>query len=199
MQAVSPLAPPAPPAAPPWRHSAHTARTSGPPHSEDLLHATARLSLHTARRVRLLSAVVLRTLLIPDNSSAGPSIKNIATQEKQYSDLEACYTWAQLLLAVLALPASTLPVESTRLLAEHAASNTRPDQMQLHLAECSVTRTYSGDASIVRMAGDATLQGALQALSRCLIASGAQLRLGPAPRSTEERAVTAALTATRRA
>ena len=119
-------------------------------------------------------------------------------QEKQYSDLEACYTWAQLLLAVLALLASTLPSESTRLLGEHAAFNTHPDQMQLHLAECSVTRTYSGDASIARMAGDATLEGALQALSRCLIASGAQLRLGPAPRSTEERAVTAALTATRR-
>ena len=190
------MAPPAPPTALPWRHSAHTAHTSGPLHSEDLLHATARLNLHTARRARLLLAVILRKLLIPDNNSA---IRNITSQEKQYGDLEACHPWAHLLLAVLALPASTLPVESTRLLAEHAASNTRPDQMQLHLAECSVTRTYSGNASIVRMAGDVTLQSALQALSRCLIASGAQLRLGPAPRTTEERAVTAALTSTRRA
>ena len=160
--------------------------------NEALLFATARISLDIARHLRSLCATVIRTLTVPDNSLAGPVAKALAIQERQYSELELCFTWAQLLLAILGLSPDTLSADARAALQARGLSNAQPDSMKAHLLEYNIIRTHAGDSSNVRLATDGFLQPTLLQITRCLTAAGGQLRLGPAPRSTDERAVLAA-------
>ena len=163
-------------------------------YGSNLLQATARLSLETARGLRQLRAAVIRTITIPDNSPAGIAVRRLAESEHQSGSDDIAITWAQLVLAILSIPTADLPVTLSDPLRAHAAAMVRPASLRESVHECAVYRTYSGDATIARLSADACLQTELLHISRALVASGGQLRLGPAPRSAGERAVAAAMT-----
>ena len=175
----------------------HGGRPQGPTwHSDkELLHATARLSIETARNVRMLTAIAVRTLSVPALSQCGPPVRAVAEQPRTYAEHEPAYTWAQLVLLALALVPEDSQDAGHLLLRQHAVQSTRPELLRDHLQECQVTRCYSADASNIKLAVSGELAPTAQALCRTLIAGGATLRFGAAPKSSAERAVTTALTA----
>ena len=70
---------------------------NGPRRYQDLLEATARLSLDTARVVRRLQATVLRTVTVPDSSLGGAVLKKLALRERVNGTEDLAILWAQLI------------------------------------------------------------------------------------------------------
>ena len=166
--------------------------------SADLLQCTAELALETARNVRCLSSIALRTITISDTCNCGQGIVDLAAQEQTYNEMELVYTWAALVLVILRTPQAVLPEASMEILRRHSGACPTAECLKEHIKECSVTRTYTGTASNIRLAGSYEVQDAMQAVCRCLVAMGGVLRFGAAPRGGKERAVLAALQASRR-
>ena len=121
----------------------HRAPRSGPGVGGDdraLLHATARVAVETARNVRMLTAIAVRTVSVPDTAAFGAQMRGLAEQPRTYSEHESAYVWAQLVLIAPAAVAvdsgevGHVPVRA------HAAQCTQPEVLRDFLQECIVTR-----------------------------------------------------------
>ena len=85
------------------RHSTGTQGANGEQRQPegDLLTSTARLALQTARQVRMLTSVVLRTIPVPDSSRLAQQLGAIARRTPQYMEDAQAVTWALTVLALL--------------------------------------------------------------------------------------------------
>ena len=52
------------------------------------------LALETARKLRALTAMMVRTVTIPDTVLGGTQFKSLAECERSYVDTEVCYNWS---------------------------------------------------------------------------------------------------------
>ena len=159
----------------------------------DLLHSTAKLALETARKLRCLSAVVVRTVAIPDSTPCGQKARILAEQARSYIETEHAYAWAQLVLIVLAAPSERMPAEALAVLRQHATASTSAAGLTDHVGECTLTRCYDGQWTNLRLVTDSELSTVTRALLQCLVGLGCGVRFGAAPRSTNERNVSHAL------
>ena len=185
------LAVAAPPSAPPQRGARGARRADAG--DGGLLRSTALLSLETARKLRALTAAMVRTTGIPDSSGCGMQVKALAETERTYLDTEPCYVWAQLILVILGCACPEMPAECVQTLRVHAAAATAPEALLGQISECTVTRCYAGTSSNWRLVCDSDLVPVARAAIRCLMALGCSVRFGAAPKSQHERAVSFAL------
>ena len=159
----------------------------------DLLHATALLSLETARKVRLLSSVTTRTIFIPDTAALGTPMRALAARDRSYHETEHAYAWAQLILATLEHAADSMPAAAREALRNHAAATPNADSLLDDVLQCVVVRCHAGDGCNLILAVSPQLQPLATILTRVLVCAGCSVRFGPAPRGRHERAVAAAL------
>ncbi|WP_353239661.1 hypothetical protein, partial [Limnohabitans sp.] len=92
----------------------------------DLLTCTSRLALSTARQMRTLSGMAVRTLTLPDTSPLAQPLAVVAHMEKPWSENMLCYTWGHLITVLLAHP-DNLPPAALLILQTHAQSQLTPD------------------------------------------------------------------------
>ena len=105
----------------------------------DLLHATALLSLETARKVRLLSSVTTRTIFVPDTAALSTPMKALVASGRSYHETEHAYAWAQLILATLGYAATTYPLLHGR----PYATMPRPHPTPIHYWTTSYSASWS--------------------------------------------------------
>ena len=84
----------------------------------DLLLATAKLALTTARHQRALSGQMTRTYSIPDASRHGQAFATMARIECAWSEKSLVLAWGQILLLVTSQPPG-LPADAVRVLMAH--------------------------------------------------------------------------------
>ena len=159
----------------------------------DLLHATALLSLETARKVRLLSSVTTRTIFVPDTAALSTPMKALAARDRSYHETEHAYAWAQLILATLEYAADSIPAAAREALRNHAAATPNADSFLDDVLQWVVVRCHAGDGCNLILAVSPQLQPVATILTRALVCAGCSVRFGPAPRGRHERAVAAAL------
>ena len=158
----------------------------------DLLTCTSRLALSTARQMRTLSGMAVRTLTLPDTSPLAQPLAVVAHMEKPWSENMLCYTWGHLITVLLAHP-DNLPPEALLILQTHAQSQLTPDALREHILECHVARTWDGSSTIIKFATSTELKEVSAAIILLLTSSGARLRFGAPPRGPLERATASAL------
>lgn len=171
-------------------HPPSQALTGG---QDDLLMQTARLALSTARQTRLLSAIVSRTLTVPDTSRIATALTTIARQEQRQGDDLMAYLWGLLILAIIDLSPDGLPQESLQPIRLHAEQCTTLASVRDSVLECQTYRTWSGDSNNIRLVVTVDLQEICMCVIRVLVSLGARMRYGPAPRGPLERAVSSSL------
>ena len=172
---------------------AEPARAARIERDEDLLMATARLSLSNARQLRTLTGILLRTVTIPDGTKFGTRLAELARQEKPWHENNLVIVWGSVIIMISEATADGLPIDCLKVIHEHAVAAVAPAALREHISECYVSRAWAGDSSIWKFAVSPELREVAQAVCRCLVASGASLRLGPPPRGPLERATAAAL------
>jgi hypothetical protein len=185
----------------PRRAGAKTSAINAPPlalhdkqsTSTDLLLATSRLTLQNARQLRQLSATILRTITIPDSSQYGQPLGSLARKENAYHEQAMIFMWANIMLIIIEHPPEGAPVEATRFLQEHVNSCNNPEFLKYAVLECSLSRTWQGDSTILKVAVAPSLHTVLNSLTQLLVAAGAHMRFGPPPKGPLERAATTAL------
>ena len=97
-------------------HDQPAARTSTRLHGADeLLCQTARLALSTARQARMLTAIVSRTITMPDGAKI--SALQITRQDLMPSEDQPAYMWGLLMLALADLHQEGLPADSYQCIA----------------------------------------------------------------------------------
>ena len=159
----------------------------------DLLTTTARLALQTARQVRMLTSVVLRTITVPDSSRLAQQLGAIARRTLQYTEDAQAVTWALVVLALLEMAEESTTQEPLRMLREHAAACCSSAALKDSILECSVARTWAGNATNVRIAVAPEMNALANAAVRVMVAEGSTIRYGPAPRGPLERDTAALL------
>ena len=169
-----------------------TPQEKGQP-SQDLLLSTAKLALSTARQVRQLTSAVMRTLSVPLTSPVGTKLQEKAGRDQPWREDQILYTWGLVVLLICALPDTGLPMESLMPLRAHASACNSMDAIRPYVLECDVRTTFNGDAINVRFATTEELRDIAAALTRLLVALGAKVLYGAAPRGPLERAVAASL------
>ncbi|MFM7980826.1 MAG: hypothetical protein ACKPKO_16065, partial [Candidatus Fonsibacter sp.] len=100
----------------------------------------------------------MRTITISDTCSVGQGIVDLAAQEQTYNEMELVYTWAALVLVILRMPPAALPEASMEILRRHSVACPTAECLKEHIRECSATRTYTGTASNIRLAGSHEVQ-----------------------------------------
>ena len=177
-------------------HDQPAARTSTRLHGADeLLCQTARLALSTARQARMLTAIVSRTITMPDGTKISAALLQITRQDLMPSEDQPAYMWGLLMLALADLHQEGLPADSYQCILDHAEHSTTIATVREHILDCQIYRVWSGDATNIRVAVANELQGVLLAAIRILVHLGGRLRYGPPPRGPLERAVSSALQA----
>ena len=164
----------------------------------DLLQCTAELALETARNVRCLSSMALRTITISEMRNCGQRIDDLEAQEQTYDEMELVCTWAALALVILRMPPAPCPEASLEILRRHSMACLTAGCLREYIEECRVTRPHTGATSNIGQAGGHEVQDAMQAVCRCLTTMGGVRRFGAVPRGGKERVVLAALQASRR-
>ena len=154
--------------------------------ADDLLCQTARLALSTARQTRMLTAIVSRTITVPDGTQISPALQQIARQELPPSDDQPAYTWGLLVLALVDLQGDDLPSEPQQRIRDHAERSTTITAVRDYILDCQIYRTWSGDCTNLRVAVANELQEILLSIMRMLIHLGGRLRYGPPPRGPLE-------------
>ena len=177
------------------RHSTGPQGTSGEQRlpDGDLLTSTARLALQTARQVRMLTTVILRTIRVPDSSKLAQQLGVIARRMPQYTEDAQAVTWALMVLALLEVTEESTTQEPLRMLREHAAACCSSAALKDSILECSVARTWAGNATNVRIAVAPEMTTLANAAARVMVAAGGMIRYGPAPRGPLERNAAALL------
>ena len=178
---------------PPVGAKAESARAARIERDEDLLMATARLSLCSARQLRTLTGILLRTVTIPDGTKFGTRLAELARQEKPWHENNWVIMWGTVILMIADATDDGLPLDCLKVIREHVVAIAAPTTLREHVSECFVSRAWAGDSSIWKFAVSLELREVAQAVCRSLVASGATLRLGPPPRGPLERATALAL------
>ena len=111
-----------------------------------------------------------------------------------YNDEDTARTWALLVLAILDAADESTPIDPLRVLQEHANHCTAPSALRDLIYECSVIRTWAGNACLIRLAVSAEMQQVAAAAWRLCVAFGGLVKYGPAPRGPLERAASSLLT-----
>ena len=103
--------------------------------------------------------------------------------------------WAQIMLVICELPLVDMPCNATDVIRTHVHHCTSAEQLQDHVWECQLVRTWAGTATIWKLSTSTDLQPVASAADRILVCSGAHMKYGPAPRGPLERATASALQA----
>jgi hypothetical protein len=168
---------------------------------EELVVASSRLVAEVAGQQRVDRACIQRVALLPPASSVSTAMlqagqtyherKETAKKEEGHmqtdDDFPFLYVWQAL---ILALQNSELPTpdEKTALLA-HSSLMTAPEVLLEHLTVCRAKLTHTNDAVKVVICVDSSLQELASMIFRIFRRMGAVVKFGPAPPSTNERAV----------
>ena len=138
-----------------------------------LLTATAKLALATAKQVR--TSVTGNTISIPDVTVLGPPFAAFARQDRPWTPHSLADCWAQIVLLVLELP-TCLPEEALQILQAHASAHSSAESLREHTLERYVTRTWSGDATSLRLTLSPEMRTIGNTLSAILVGAGCQIR-----------------------
>ena len=161
----------------------------------ELLMQTTKLALATARQVRQLQATLLRTVSVPDACHFGSGFSTLARQDRPWSENYHAYQWAQIMLLITENPPTGATEEMLSSLRTHASSCNSPEQLKEHILECTVSRTWAGDCTNLRIATSHDFQELTMLTTRLLTMGGASIRFGPPPRGPLERAASNSLNA----
>lgn len=155
-----------------------------------LVQATAKLSLQTARQVRLNTALTVTTAL-------APTMPLLQTALNIHSDatkptLGDILRWSTVVSSLS--HNEKVSAQHRALLEQHAKATQSPEALLGLIHFFSVAPTF-GDSSLIKVQWSTApeLRQISMALAGALVELGASLKYGPAPRSAAERAVAAAL------
>jgi hypothetical protein len=167
--------------------------------NEDLLIATARLSVQLAGQQRADSACLKRVALLPTtitsstamvkagqewHDNQGNKDTDDASTEKGYPHV---YVWQALLLS---LRDSTLLAEDEKIqITAHAAQMQEPEMVLDHVTICRAKQTHDGKFVKLTVSTDASLEPLVQTIFKVLKRQGAEVKYGPAPPLSGERTV----------
>jgi hypothetical protein len=175
-------------------------KTASQQQSDDLVHATARLVTEVAAQQRVDRACVQRVALLPKECSISAAVLKAGqdyhegketAKAKDSMQLEAdfpfVYVWQALILALIA---SEVPsAEEKKQLLAHSSTMTEPEQVLEHVRVCKAKITHTNDAVKLVICVDYFLQELASMIFVIFKRLGAIIKFGPAPPSTNERAV----------
>ena len=162
---------------------------------ESLVISTAKLSLDTARRVRQLSGIALRTITMPESAPLTAQLLRMCTADRAFMEKDHIYQWAALVQCIIKASPEQIEPQWMKTLVDHAAACVSPVSWLGLISECSVSQTFNGTPVHVRLAVNSELQTVCQCLIKCLIAAGGTLRFGAPPRHALECSTGSALAA----
>ena len=113
---------------------AEPARAARIERDEDLLMATARLSLSSARQLRTLTGILLRTVTIPDGTKFGTRLAELARQEKPWHENNLVIVWGSVILMIADAMDDGLPPDCLKVIREHAAAAATPAALREHIS-----------------------------------------------------------------
>lgn len=159
----------------------------------DMLQATTRLALQTARQVRVLQGQATRTILYKDSGLLGHALQTLASPTKGWHENNAAFMWARLILLIIEhIPDAENQAVCT-LLKQHADAFNQVEQLRDLILECSVHRAWNGESTIIRLATCPDLLNIERAITSTLVAHGGEVKFGPPPKGPLERAASSAL------
>ena len=82
----------------------------------------------------------------------------------------------------------SIPPEQMRVLREHADACSSPLLLRDFVHDCSILRTWKGDATLIRLTVSPELQAVASCLLRLCVKFGGVIKYGPPPRGPLERA-----------
>ena len=80
----------------------------------DLILATARLSLDSAKRIRQLKGDVCRTITVPDSCAAAVGARELCNDEQGFEEKDNVQMWGRLIQWTLSLPLDAAPSRTLR-------------------------------------------------------------------------------------
>ena len=162
---------------------------------ESLVISTAKLSLETARKVRQLGGIALRTITMPESAPLTAQLLTMCTADRGFAEKDHIFQWAELIQCIIRVSPEQIDAQWMKILKDHAAACVSPDNLLGLISECSVSQTFAGNAVNVRLAVNSDLQTVSQCLIKSLVAVGGTLRFGAPPRTALERSTSSALAA----
>jgi hypothetical protein len=161
------------------------------PDLKDLVVATARLSVASARRLRVHEGQIsCFALLKADSELAKHLLSRLETFKQTIRGDWSPHMWAALVLFVVR--AGDYPPD-TAILKEHAATCSSADMIRPLIVECEVHLAFDKQNLCLTTTVKPDLYAIQSAMFRCLDKLGADIRFGAAPPRSLERQVASAL------
>jgi hypothetical protein len=145
--------------------------------------AVGDLAAETARSDRLLRGALMRTFLTAPTSALDTPLS--VSNNAQKADQQGLATWAALAAALAKMPSSEFTESAIQILKAHVSNPCKGWQSFVNFAR--VAETFDGKRVKIQLWVDSDLDSECRAMSRILVAEGAELMFGSPPKTAKER------------